>query len=113
TKEDPEQFARRLTDHRHDESNLNTAPAISPQGDRIAYFSDRRQYTDVYVMSALDGKVLRRVIRGERNVLFESIPSFRSSITWAPDGRRVAMTAKSAGRDVLYIVDAGNGHIVR
>ncbi len=25
-----------------------------PTGDRIAYFSDRRQFTDVYVMSALD-----------------------------------------------------------
>ena len=79
SKEAPEQFARRLTDHRKDESVLNTAPAISPQGDRVAFFSDRRQYTDVYILSALDGKLLRRVIRGERNVQFESIPSFRST----------------------------------
>ena len=64
SKSAPEEFARRLTDHRKDDSNLNTGPAISPQGDRIAFFSDRRQYTDVYVMSALDGKLIRRVIRG-------------------------------------------------
>jgi Tol biopolymer transport system component len=113
TKEDPEEFARRLTDHRRDESNLNTAPAISPQGDRIAYFSDRRQYTDVYVMSAFDGKVQHRVIRGERNNQFESIPSFRSSITWSPDGTRLALTAKSAGRDWLYIVSADEGKVLR
>ncbi len=112
-KQEPEEFARRLTDHRRDESNLNTSPAVSPQGDRIVYFTDRRQYTDVYVMSAFDGKVLRRLIRGERNVQFEGIPSFRSSLTWSPDGRHVALTAKSAGRDVLYIVDAGNGHVER
>ncbi len=111
SKEAPEQFARRLTDHRRDDSNLNTAPAISPQGDRIAFFSDRRQYTDVYLMSALDGKILRRVIRGERNVQFESIPSFRSTMTWSPDGRHLALTAKSGGKDVLYIVDARSGHI--
>ncbi|HTK30518.1 MAG TPA: hypothetical protein VL332_01040 [Candidatus Saccharimonadaceae bacterium] len=111
TKEDPEKFGRRLTDHRKDESNLNTAPAVSPDGDRIAYFSDRRQYTDVYLMSALDGKVLRRIIRGERNVAFEAIPSFRSSLTWAPDGRRLALTAKSAGRDVLYLIDSRNGKV--
>jgi len=110
-KEDPEKFARRLTNHRKDTSNLNTAPAISPQGDRIAYFSDRRQYTDVYVMSALDGKVLRRVIRGERNVQFESIPSFRSAIAWSPDGTRIALTAKSGGRDVLYVVGADDGRV--
>jgi Tol biopolymer transport system component len=113
TKENPEEFARRLTDHRRDESSLNTSPAVSPQGDRIAYFSDRRQYTDVYLMSALDGKVMRRVIRGERNVQFEAIPSFRSALTWSPDGRMIGLTAKSAGRDVLYLVSAKDGRIVK
>ncbi len=111
TKDSPEQFARRLTDHRKDESVLNTAPAISPQGDRVAFFSDRRQYTDVYILSALDGKLLRRVIRGERNVQFESIPSFRSTMSWSRDGRRLALTAKSGGRDVLYVVNADDGHV--
>ncbi|HYM81305.1 MAG TPA: BamA/TamA family outer membrane protein [Candidatus Limnocylindria bacterium] len=113
SKEDPELFARRLTDHRRDESNLNTAPAISPQGDRIAYFSDRRQYTDVYIMSAFDGKVLNRVIRGERSVQFEAIPSFRSSLTWSPQGDRIGLTAKSEGRDVLYLVSAKNGKVLK
>ena len=111
--EHPETYGRRLTDHRHDQSVLNTSPAVSPQGDRIAYFTDRRQYTDVYIMSAFDGRVLRRVIRGERNVQFEAIPSFRSALTWSPDGRRLALTAKSAGRDRLYIVDAKSGEVER
>ena len=111
--EDPAQVAKRLTDHRRDESNLNTSPAISPQGDRVAYFSDRRQYTDVYLMSAFDGKVLRRLIRGERNLAFENIPSMRASITWSPDGSRLAVTAKSAGKDVLYILSAETGKIER
>jgi Tol biopolymer transport system component len=110
-KDNPERFARQLTDHRSDQSNLNTAPAVSPQGDRVAYFSDRRQYTDIYIMSAIDGKVRHRVIRGERNVAFENIPSFRSSMTWSPDGSAIALTAKSGGRDLLYVVDAATGKI--
>jgi len=113
TKEDPEQFARRLTDHRRDQSNINMAPAISPQGDRVAYISDRKQYTDVYLMSALDGKVLRRVIRGERNVQFEAIPSFRSALAWSPDGEGLALVAGSGGRDLLYVVSAGSGKVLR
>lgn len=112
-KERPDEFARRLTDHRKDASSLNTSPSVSPQGDRIAYFSDRRQYTDIYLMSALDGKVLRRLIRGERNVKFEAIPSFRSALTWSPDGSMIGLTAKSAGRDVLYLVAAGDGKVVK
>lgn len=112
-KRPPERFAKRLTDHRHDASNLNTMPSVSPQGDRVAYFSDRKQYTDIYVMSALDGKVLRRLIRGERSNQFEAIPSFRSQIAWSPDGERVAVTAKNGGRDRLYVVDAARGRVIR
>jgi Tol biopolymer transport system component len=112
-KDAPEEFARRLTDHRRDPSHFNTSPTVSPQGDRIAFFSDRRQYTDVFLMSALDGKIERRVIRGERSVKFESIPSFRSSLSWSPDGRTLALTAKSGGRDVLYLIDADTGKMLR
>jgi WD40 repeat protein len=112
SKEDPDVFARRLTDHRHDESNLNTSPAVSPQGDRIAYFSDRHQYTDVYVMSAFDGAVQGRIIRGEQSRSFEGLPSLRGSISWSPDGRQIALVAISAGRDVLYRIDAVSGHVL-
>jgi Tol biopolymer transport system component len=112
-KEGPEKFARRLTSHRTDQSNVNSGPAVSPQGDRIAYFSDRRQYTDVYIMSAFDGKVERRVIRGELNVKFEAIPSFRSSLTWSPDGNNIALVAKSQGYDRLYVVSTEKGHVTR
>jgi Tol biopolymer transport system component len=112
-KSSPEVFARRLTDHRRDRSNLNTAAAISPTGDRIAYLSDRQQFTDLYVMSSLDGRVLRRVVRGQRNVAFENIPSLRSSLTWSADGERLAFIAESQSRDVLYVTDVTSGRVVR
>src|SRR6185295_15808746 len=108
-----ERFARRLTDHRRDQSYFNNAPAISPQGDRLAYISDRKQYTDVYVMSAFTGKVLRRVIRGERNVQFEAIPLLRSALTWSPDGERLALVAKTGGRDRVYVVAARSGKVLK
>jgi Tol biopolymer transport system component len=109
----PDKFARRLTDHRRDESLLNFWPSVSPQGDRVAYFSDRRQFNDVYLMSAFDGRVLRRVVRAERNVEFEAIPLLRTSIAWSPDGNRLALVASSSGRDRLYVVDANDGHLVK
>jgi Tol biopolymer transport system component len=112
SKEDADVFARRLTDHRRDESNLNTSPAVSPQGDRIAYFSDRHQYTDVYVMSAFDGGVQGRIIRGEQSRTFEGLPTLRGSISWSPDGTQIALVAISAGRDVLYRVDAVTGKVL-
>ncbi len=108
----PEAFGRRLTDHRRDESALNFWPSVSPQGDRVAWFSDRRQYTDVFLMSAFDGRVLRRVVRGERNVAFEAFPLLRTSIAWSPDGNRLAFVAGSKGRDRLYVVDSNDGKVL-
>lgn len=112
-REHPEIYGRRLTDHRRDESNINISPAVSPQGDRIVYFSDRKQYTDIYIMSAFDGHVLRRVIRGERNVQFENWPLFQTSIAWSPDGDRLALIAQSAGHDRLYVVDSRSGRVLK
>ena len=111
-KENPEIFARRLTDHRRDNSNLNSGAAISPTGDRIAYFTDEDTFTEISVMSALDGETLQKVVKGQRNVAFESIPSFRSGLSWSQDGRYLAFTAQSQARDVLYISDIEEGRIV-
>jgi hypothetical protein len=112
-KSNPDIFARRLTDHRRDRSNLNAGAAVSPTGDRIAYFSDRSRYTEILVMSALDGKTLDRVVKGQRNVSFESLPSFRSQLSWSPDGSKLAFIAGSQARDVLYISDVDRGKVIR
>ncbi len=64
-------------------------------------------------MSAFDGRVLRRVVRAERNLMFEAIPLLRTSITWSPEGDRLALIAGSAGRDRLYVVDANDGRVLK
>jgi hypothetical protein len=113
TRRDPERFARRLTDHRRDGSSLNPAPAVSPQGDRFACFTDRRQGAGVYVMSVADGRVLRRVFRDVRGPSVTAYPRGRDAVTWSPDGRRLALIATSGGRDVLCVVRAADGRVLR
>ncbi len=114
TRGGPETFARRLTDHRKDHSNINMAAAVSPLGDRVAYISDRRLYTDINIMSTLDGRVIKRVIRGDANAAFESVPSFRASISWSSDGKRLVFVAESQNKDLLYVVDAEHdGRVLR
>ncbi len=110
----PEDFARRLTDHRNDRSNINLAASVSPLGDRVAYISDRSNYTDIYVMSTLDGKIQQRVIRGDNGARFENLPSFRAGISWSYDGKRLAFVAEAQARDVIYVADVDDdGKILR
>ncbi len=108
-----DEFATQLTDHREEGNFLNMAPAIAPQGDRIAVLTDRDEYTSIYVMSAIDGRVLHKVVTGERSGHFEEMHWTRGTISWSPDGRQLVFAAKNRNLDVIYIVDAEDGDIVR
>ncbi len=98
-------FGRRLTNHEKDGSNFNVVPAVSPTGDKVAYISDRGLATSLYLASAIDGKDLGRLVKGERTAEYEALRFFTSAIDWSPDGTRVAFPAKSGARDALYIID--------
>lgn len=104
-------IAKRLTNHREDGSTYNTSTAISPTGTKIAFISDRSEYTDVYVASAIDGRILRRLVKGERSAGFESVHLFRGGISWSSDEKFIAFAAKSGGKDVIVICEYPSGRI--
>ncbi len=111
--EGPKDIARPLTDHEKDHGFFSQRPAISPDGETIAFFSDRDGLTSLYAMSALDGKVLRRLVQGERGSRFESFHSFRSGISFDPTGREVAVIAKSGNEETLMTIEVATGRITR
>lgn len=108
-REEPVDFSRRLTDHTKDENFYNTSPSISPQGDKIAFISDRNDYFDVFLMSALDGSVLEKVVSGQRTKNFEELHLLTPGISWSPDGRKIALAVKAGERDALVVIDVESG----
>ncbi|MBI5866743.1 MAG: PD40 domain-containing protein [candidate division Zixibacteria bacterium] len=103
-REEPKDFAKQLTDHEKDGSYFNDKPVFSPRGDRIAIFSERADYTEVNIISAVDGKRLRRVLKGGSTDRFESLHSFVSGMSFSPDGETIALIAKSRGSDALFLI---------
>lgn len=108
-REDPADYARRLTDHKKDGSFYNTSPRISPQGDRIAFISNRDDYFDVYIMSAIDGSIQDKVVKGQRTPDFEELHLITPGMAWSPDGKRLALAAKSGDKDAIIIIDVNSG----
>ncbi|HSR19259.1 MAG TPA: hypothetical protein VLM39_14280, partial [Ignavibacteriaceae bacterium] len=104
-RKDPDEFAKRLTDHREDGGFYNTSPALSPQGDKIAFLSNRDYYFDVYIMSAIDGKIIKKLVEGNRTEDFEELNILTPGLSWSPDGNKIALSAKSSGYDLIYIID--------
>ncbi len=110
-RKEPKEFAKELTQHPKDGSYVNEKPAFSPDGDRLAIFSDKSDYTEIYIISSIDGKVLKRLVKGERSGDLESLHSYVSGLSWSPDGKNLAFVSKSQGRDVLCLVRVKNGKI--
>jgi len=109
-REEPADFSyKRMTNHTKDGNFYNTSPAISPQGDKIAFISDRNDYFDVYIMSALDGEILDKVISGQRTSNFEELHLLTPGITWSPDGKKIALAVKAGERDAIFLVDVESG----
>lgn len=108
-REEPADYARRLTDHKKEGNFYNTSPALSPQGDRLAFISDRNDYLDVFLLNTIDGKIIEKVVDGQTTNDFEELKLLTPRLTWSPDGKKLALAAKAGEQDAILILDSENG----
>ena len=94
-----------LLTQRGDYGTYNTSAAISPQGDKVAFITNSRGYFDVIVISSINGRKLKTLIRGEDNPDFEELNILNPNLTWSPDGTKIALSTKTKGRDDIAIID--------
>ncbi|HFQ91393.1 MAG TPA: Tol-Pal system protein TolB, partial [Chromatiales bacterium] len=82
---------------------LNSAPAWSPDGKRLALVLSKGGNPDVYILD-LDSRKLRRVTR---SFAIDTEP------VWSPDGSALVFTSDRGGRPQLYRVALGDGKVQR
>lgn len=105
--QDPEDFAERMTEHKKDRSFYNSSPAISPDGDKMAYISALGGEFGIYISDLKQGKdrKYRKIISSNRDQDFEDLNMLTPGISWSPDGNSLAISAKAGGVDAIFIVD--------
>lgn len=74
---------------------LEAAPAWSPDGERILYWSNRNGDADLYIINR-DGS-------GEQRLTFASGNDWSPS--WSPDGRFILFSSARTGDDDIYLID--------
>ena len=75
-------------------------PAVSPDGSRLAWTSDRSGAAELWV-AAVDGAGARRLTR------FDG--PYTQAAVWSPDGRSLVVAAPVEGQFELFAVDAASG----
>jgi Tol biopolymer transport system component len=81
-------------------SREDHSPDFSPDGERIAFVSDRSGYLEIWAASR----------NGTKQV---QLTSFRAqnagSPRWSPDGRQIAFDSWASGKSAVYLVDSSGG----
>ncbi len=91
---------------RRGSTELNVAPALSPDGRYLAFLSARELFSiDLFLADAKTGKVIRRLVSSDRDPHFESLRFIESAGAWSPDGRRLAFVTFAKGDNFLSFVD--------
>src|SRR5919106_1942413 len=94
-----------LTEERSD-GIYHLAPALSPDGSQVAYFSEKDFYSvDMYLADGVTGEVKRRILKSGISSNYETYRFINSQANWSPDGKFLAFAAKRGARDVIVIVD--------
>jgi Tol biopolymer transport system component len=86
---------RRLTYH----TESNSAARVAPQGDRIAYHSNRTGNNEIWILDQQSGKELQAT----------SHEGSDTDPCWSPDGKTIAFVSTRSGSARLWTVDAGGG----
>jgi Tol biopolymer transport system component len=99
------EFSRQLTNHKKLGNGYNIAPAISPDGSKIAIYSNKSGNMALYLISTETGEFLKKIIQGERNSEYEELHILKPGISWSPGGKELVFSAKSGKSDALFIYD--------
>lgn len=103
--ENPEDFAHRITDHEKDHNFYNSSPAITPNGERAAFISDRDGIFKVMLIDLDNPEEIEEIVSSFRQQDFEDLNLLTPGISWNPQGTKLAISAKAGGQDAIFIVD--------
>jgi surface antigen Omp85-like protein/WD40 repeat protein len=106
--------AHRLAGGRDAGSQLNLAPAVSPDGSQVAYLSEASLFSiDMYLADAKTGRTVRKLFSTIRDPHYESLQFVNSTGAWDLAGQRFAFGAVARGVPMLTILNAGTGEVER
>ncbi len=102
-----------LTEKRSD-GIYHLAPALSPDGSQVAYFSEKDFYSvDLFLADGVTGEVKRRILKSGISSNYETYRFINSQANWSPDGKFLAFAAKRGPRDDILIVDVDRNKEVK
>jgi WD40 repeat protein len=112
----PRTFSQPLLTERRSGGQIFLAPALSSDGNRIAFLSNGNPkrgelFIDLWLADARTGRRIKRLVESTTNPNFEELRLLYSQSSFSNDGRTLAFTAQREGKDVLYLMDVAKASV--
>lgn len=94
--------------------DLNLAPRLSPDGRRIAFWSEKDLFSiELFLADTSNGRVLRKLLKTASDPHFDSLQFLNAAGAWSADGERFVLASVQKGEAVLSFLDAIEGGATR
>ncbi|HQT59150.1 MAG: tolB protein precursor [Sphingobacteriales bacterium 17-39-43] len=106
-------IGKKIIDDKNGGATYNLAPAISPDGNYVAFLSERDLLSiDLFLADAKTGKILKKLSSKAKSGHIDEYNFIESAGAWSPDSKKFAFSAFSAGVTKLLVVDASSGRVI-
>lgn len=109
----PGEVAEQVTFKTSEYSNINIAPAISPDGNQLAYVGDKNFVLNIFLKDLGSDKDPKKIVESGSSESYHSLRYFDTSMNWSTDGTKFAFVAKAGANDAIYVVDAKRNKVIR
>jgi Tol biopolymer transport system component len=109
-KKDADSYGASLVTEKKQGGRLNVGPVLSPDGDHLAFLSERDLFSvELFLQDTRTGNVTRQLSRTIVDPHLESIQFINSAGSFDRTGQRFALGGLVKGRPALVILDAKKG----
>lgn len=110
----PEELGRRVLAEDLGSGSVNIAPALSPDGNYVAFLSERDLFSvNLFVADAETGDIISRLRTTGTDPHFDAIRFINSAGSWSPDGRQLALITFVDGGNEIALWDVNTRSIQR
>jgi Tol biopolymer transport system component len=106
-------IGKKIIDDKNGGATYNLAPAISPDGNYVAFLSERDLLSiDLFLADAQTGKILKKLSSKAKSGHIDEYNFIESAGAWSPDSKKFAFSAFSGGVTKLLVIDIASGKVI-
>ncbi|MDR9418727.1 peptidase S9 [Gracilimonas sp.] len=110
----PNEVGELILGEEKDTGTINVAPSLSPDGNYIAFISEKNIFSiELFLADAESGEIIRKLTSTNMDPHLSALRFVESSGSWSPDSEKFAAVVFAEGDNQIAIIDVQSGKIER